>query len=54
MEDSPINKANQYANKAEESTRKGDFNNAITAHFRAAELFLLAMNHTNDPEVFYK
>ena len=48
---SPINEANQFATKAEDYTRKGDYSNAVNSHFRAAELFLLAMNDTKDPEV---
>jgi hypothetical protein len=51
MDDSPSFKANQFANSADEYTRKGDYANACTAHFRAAEQFLLAMNDTKDAEV---
>ena len=43
--------ANQFATIAEEYAAKGDFANACTAHFRAAEQFLLAMNDTKDQEV---
>jgi hypothetical protein len=59
MEQTPVqkvllfNQANQFSNLAEEYVSKGDFANACTAHFRAAEQFLLAMNDTKDQEVSY-
>jgi hypothetical protein len=46
-------KANQFASSAEDFLSKGDFQNACTSHFRAAEQFLLAMNDTKDPEVLF-
>ncbi|KAJ3324142.1 hypothetical protein HDV06_000683 [Boothiomyces sp. JEL0866] len=42
--------AHQFATNAEEYMEKGDLANACTAHFRAAEQYLLAMNDTTDPE----
>lgn len=51
MNESPSFKANQFANNAEDYTRAGDYPNACTSHFRAAEQYLLAMNDTKDPEV---
>ena len=44
----PVQQANEFASQAEEYTRLGDYANASTAHFRAAELFLLAMSETSD------
>ena len=44
----PVQQANDFASQAEEYAQMGDYNNAATAHFRAAELFLLAMNETKD------
>lgn len=52
MESSPLQKANEFAHNAEELAQKGDFANACTLHFRAAEQFLLAMNDTKDAEVY--
>jgi uncharacterized protein (UPF0332 family) len=46
----PLRQANEFANSAEEYFEKGDYSNACVAHFKAAELFLLAMNETKDSE----
>ena len=44
----PVQQANEFASQAEDYSKMGDYSNASTAHFRAAELFLLAMNETKD------
>jgi hypothetical protein len=50
---SPLKQANDFANSAEAAAERGDIETSCTLHFRAAELFLLAMNDTKDAEVFY-
>ncbi|KAJ3214727.1 hypothetical protein HDU67_001318 [Dinochytrium kinnereticum] len=52
MEGTPeaVNKGNAFAHAAEEYAERGQFAQAIEAHFRAAEQFLLATSYTNDPE----
>ncbi|KAJ3095179.1 hypothetical protein HDU97_007216 [Phlyctochytrium planicorne] len=45
-----VNKGNAFAHAAEEYTERGQYAQAIEAHFRAAEQFLLAMSYTTDPE----
>ncbi|KAJ3060801.1 hypothetical protein HK102_009355 [Quaeritorhiza haematococci] len=50
MEESPVNKANGFANAAEEYLERGQISKAIEAHFRAAEQYLIATNYTNDSE----
>ncbi|KAJ3144626.1 hypothetical protein HDU89_008131 [Geranomyces variabilis] len=50
MNDSPVNKANAFANAAEEYAERGQLGNAMEAHFRAAEQFLSAVSYTSDPE----
>jgi HEPN domain-containing protein len=50
----PLQQANEFAASAEQFANKGDIANAYIAHFRAAELFLLAINDTTDSEVHFK
>ncbi|KAJ3024290.1 hypothetical protein HKX48_003115 [Thoreauomyces humboldtii] len=50
MDDSPVNKANAFANAAEEYLSQGELSNAMEAHFRAAEQFLSAVGYTSDQE----
>ncbi|KAJ3294421.1 hypothetical protein HDU76_006955, partial [Blyttiomyces sp. JEL0837] len=52
MEETPaaVNKANAFANAAEEYTERNQYDKAVEAHFRAAEQFLLATSYTSDPE----
>ncbi|KAI8852225.1 hypothetical protein BC829DRAFT_83601 [Chytridium lagenaria] len=45
-----VNKANLFAHAAEEYAERGQYAQAVEAHFRAAEQFLLATSYTADPE----
>ncbi|KAJ3065272.1 hypothetical protein HDU98_011350, partial [Podochytrium sp. JEL0797] len=45
-----VTKANSFAQLAEEYGERGQHAQAIEAHFRAAELFLVATTHASDPE----
>ncbi|KNC97754.1 uncharacterized protein SPPG_09402 [Spizellomyces punctatus DAOM BR117] len=50
MDDGPVNKANAFASAAEDFAERGQYANAVEAHFRAAEQFLSAVSYTADPE----
>ncbi|KAJ3031566.1 UNVERIFIED_CONTAM: hypothetical protein HDU68_002664 [Siphonaria sp. JEL0065] len=53
MEDNSANavqKANAFSSAAEDYTEKGQYAQAIEAHFRAAEQFLLATTYTTDAD----
>ncbi|KAK9763031.1 hypothetical protein K7432_010660 [Basidiobolus ranarum] len=51
MEESPINKAHQHANAAEEFESRGLLEEAMQEHLSAAEHFELAIEFTSDAEV---
>ncbi|KAJ3188153.1 hypothetical protein HDU85_005301 [Gaertneriomyces sp. JEL0708] len=48
--DTPVNHANAFAQAAEEYTERGQWAEAIDAHFRAAEMFMAAVEGTRDKE----
>ncbi|ORX89016.1 hypothetical protein K493DRAFT_358793 [Basidiobolus meristosporus CBS 931.73] len=51
MEESPINKAHQHANAAEEFETRGLLEEAMKEHFNAAEHFEMAIEFTSEAEV---
>ncbi|KAJ3090349.1 hypothetical protein HDU96_003445, partial [Phlyctochytrium bullatum] len=50
LTDTITEQANAFAHAAEEYAERGQFAQAVEAHFRAAEQFLLATSYTSDPE----